>query len=464
MFDHWKKSRKYISVALILAMSLMVFGCKKKVSDFPSVPAPTTSEETEITETTETSVVRSVDKLKAALPYDQTTVNYLVKLYYAKTNGYWNADDTGLNVDLEYLDSLAAPFSVETVYVPDDGISLDTLAGFGTERPDIFLVNDLNGAVEHGYCADLSSTLSENSLVSPDNVYIGTVLSLVKDHKQYGIPHYCSIPLIFGNVDYIPEGETLDFRCSVDDLEDYIVSIKDNADEDTVVFSRGYQLIPYITSYDNSNEMVNSYLLNSEYSSDKTRAQAELNTVVDLVGNYYVDGVFKNSNEDGSDPVYSRNCALWIASSAELSLWSSYYPGKLYFVQVPSFKASDKSVPYVTVYPLCVSNNSSNIDLASNFAAFISLDTDALLLIDRLEHKVGYLPVVSATSVWDTKIADESFGYIASVYENEMDEAVYCPNVTNNVLRDTVELKLMDCYNDIEAEEFNLSLAEIYEN
>lgn len=464
MLDLRKKSRKYISVALIFALSLTVFGCKKKASDFPSVPTPTTTEETVISETTETSVAPSVDKLKVALPYDQTTVNYLVKLYYAKNNGYWDADDTGLNIDLEYLDSLPAPFSVDSVYVPDDGISLDTLSGFGSDRPDIFLVNDLNGAVEHGYCADLSSSLSENSLVSPDNVYVGTVLSLVKDHKQFGIPHYCSIPLIFGNADYVPSGEPLDFRCSIDDLEDYMVSIKENADEETVVFSRGYQLVPYFTSYENSNEMINSYLLENEYSSDKYKAQSELNTVVDLVGNYYVDGIFANSNEDGSDPVYSRNCALWIASSSEISLWSSYYPGKLYFVQMPSLKASDKSVPYLTVYPLCVSSNCDNVDLASDFAAFISLDTDALLLTDRLEHKVGYLPVVSSAGVWDTKIADESFGYIASVYENEMNDVVYCPNVTNNVLRDSVELKLMDCYNDNEAEEFKLSLADIYEN
>ena len=209
---------------------------------------------------------------------------------------------------------------------------------------------------------------------------------------------------------------------------------------------------------------MNSYLLSDEYSVNKSRAQNELDTVVDLVGKYYAEGIFRNSNEDGSDPVYSRNCALWIAPSSEISLWSSYYPGKLYYLQIPSFKASDKAVPYLTVYPLCVSSDSDNIDLASDFAAFISLDTDALLLTDRLEHKVGYLPVVSVNGVWDTKIADESFGYIASVYENEMNNAVYCPNITNNVLRDTVELKLMDCYNDIEAEEFKLSLADIYEN
>ena len=248
MLDLWKKSCKYISLILIFALSLMVFGCNKKTSDFPDVPSPTTSEETETTVTTESSVVPSVDKIKVALPYDQSTVNYLVKLYYAKNNGYWDADDTGLNIDLDYLNSLSVPFSVETVYVPDDGISLDTLAGFGTERPDIFLANDLNGAIEHGYCADLSSSLSENTLMSPDNVYMGAVLSLSQDFKQYGIPHYCSVPLIFGNADYIPDGKDFDFRCSVDDLEGYIASINDNVDEDTVVFSRGYQLVPYITS------------------------------------------------------------------------------------------------------------------------------------------------------------------------------------------------------------------------
>jgi len=464
MLDMMRIIRKLVAVVLIAATVLCMISCKKKASEFPQVPPPSTSETSEVTEVTETSEDPEITKLMVALPYEASTVNYLFKLYYAKNNGYWNPDYSGLTVDLGYLDSINVPISFESVYVPDDGVSSVTLTNWGSTRPDIFLVNDLDEAVNSGYCADISDAMSDSMLLTSDKFYVGSITCLYKDGALYGVPHYCSIPLIYGNEDFAPEGKSLNFRCTLNELKDYISAIRDLEYEDVVVFARGYQLIPYITSAKNDNGIVNSYMLESEYKADKDLSQAKLDNVIAMIGEFYDDGTFVNSNPDDSDPVFSRNCAMWIASSTDLSLWSNYYPGKLYYAQIPTFEYNDKSIPYLTVYPLCVSSTSKNIDLASDFAAFISLDTDALLLIDRLEDKVGYLPVVTSPNVWDIKIADETFGYIASVYENEMDNAVYCPKVINNDLYDLIELKLSDCYNIDEEELYELNLADIYGN
>ena len=135
-------------------------------------------------------------------------------------------------------------------------------------------------------------------------------------------------------------------------------------------------------------------------------------------------------------------------------------------MQIPSFSSSNTSIPYLTVYPLCVSSNSKEQQLAADFAAFVSLDRDALLLINRLEPKLGYLPLVYSSEVWDQKISDPQFGYIVSVYENMMPEAVYTPNVIDNKLCNTIESKLFACYNELQEtdESYIISLSDIYEN
>ena len=131
-------------------------------------------------------------------------------------------------------------------------------------------------------------------------------------------------------------------------------------------------------------------------------------------------------------------------------------------MQIPSFENSDETVAYVNLYPLCVSSSAENLDLASEFAAFISLDPDARLLINRLENKVGFLPLIRSERVWDELKTDESFGYVVSVYESAMDKAVYTPNIIDKNLYDSIEQRLIDCYN-VDDGNYELNLVEIYE-
>ena len=455
-----------VNVLLLLGFSFSMTACKTKTSEFPSIPDPSEESVTESVVETEPSVEPKHTKLTVALPYDSSTISYLFKLYYAKNEGLMADNLDGLNVDLEFLDSVSVPISVENVYVPDDGVSYETAKNWGEDAPDIYLTKDLKGTVDGGLCLPLNDYLYSNELLDADNVYSSSIFSCMYDGSLYAIPHYCSIPMIYGNLDYVESGSDIDFKCSYDELFKHIDSIKEGIGEDDVLFYKGYQLLPYMTSYDNENDKANSFMLDLEYKNDSSKAQKDLEPLLSIIGDRYNDGSFKNFNEDGSDPVISRNCALWISSSSELSLWSSYYPNKLYYMQITSFSSSNTSIPYLTVYPLCVSSNSKEQQLAADFAAFVSLDRDALLLINRLEPKLGYLPLVYSSEVWDQKISDPQFGYIVSVYENMMPEAVYTPNVIDNKLCNTIESKLFACYNELQDtdESYIISLSDIYEN
>lgn len=453
------KFKTYICTAVVLAIAISTVSCSSKTSEFPSLPSPVASETSEIIITESESADPVYYELTVALPYDEQTVNYLFKLFYAKNNGYWNESDTGLSVSLEYLDSLKTASSITALYVPEDGVSVDTIAQWGSDRPDVFLTNDYKGTIEKGYCAPLDDVLYDDPLFDAENIYVSSVAELMYNGNLYGVPHYCSVPLIFANKDFV--GEDADFKCSISELDNLFEKVENEAPEGTVVFSKGYQLVPYITSANNAEE-ANSYMLKAEYKSNRSSSQSSLDKAVEYVGDLYDKGVFVNSNEDGSDPVLSRNCAMWITSSSDLTLWSDYFPGKLSLMQIPSFENSDETIAYVNLYPLCVSSSAENLDLASEFAAFISLDPDARLLINRLENKVGFLPLIRSERVWDELKTDESFGYVVSVYESAMDKAVYTPNIIDKNLYDSIEQRLIDCYN-VDDGNYELNLVEIYE-
>ena len=126
--------------------------------------------------------------------------------------------------------------------------------------------------------------------------------------------------------------------------------------------------------------------------------------------------------------VYSRQAALWADSSANVRAWADYYPGRLYLLHLPCDDATNTGVPYISTYSLCVTKDSANSGFAAEFAAFISFDPDAQMLIYRLEDMTGLMPLTRNDSVWDLISEDELFGHMASDIRQTMDNAVYCPS------------------------------------
>lgn len=453
---------KKLSVSLLLvSLVLTVFGCSSKDSEFPSIEPPITSVSNSIVEETETDSVTENYKLTVALPYSEETVNYLFKLYYAKLNGMLSDDETGSSISLDFLDSISTPYSIEVIYVPDKGTSASSISSFGDSAPDIFLTNELDVCVSNGLCRSLNDYCSVNPLFDADNVYYDPMMACVYSENLYAVPHYLSIPLIYGNSDFVSESDRSDFKISLNDLHRIITNTHDANGEEVVCINSAVSLIPYISSAFDENSANASYMLYELYNSNPELAEACFDDTYEFVLDLYQNGYSLDKNDDGSLPVISRNAALWIADSSEISYYSEYYPNRLFIMQMPSELDANTTIPYVSVYPLCVSKYSLVPQLAADFASFISLDSDAILLLNRLEGKSGFLPVVSNSVVWDAYISNEVFGYVASVYETEMGNSVCSFDVINSHLNSEI-INVISSADFNDSEEINIDLVDIY--
>ena len=163
-----------------------------------------------------------------------------------------------------------------------------------------------------------------------------------------------------------------------------------------------------------------------EYSADPEASLGIIIDSADYVRGFY-DDALTNDVTVGADPVYSRTAALWVDSSANANAWAEYYPNSLYLLHLPCDDVTNAGVPYISTYSLCVSMGSENSSFAAEFAAFISFDPDAQLLIYRLENMTGLMPLTRNETVWDLISEDELFGHMASDFRQTMDNAVYCP-------------------------------------
>ena len=100
-----------------------------------------------------------------------------------------------------------------------------------------------------------------------------------------------------------------------------------------------------------------------------------------------------------------------------------------------AWTASSKTgIPYLRSYSLCVSNECADKSFAVNFAAFISYDEDAQMLIHRLENMEGLMPLVRSSKVWNMAANEGAFGNMATDYRQTMDNAVYCPGSFDNLI------------------------------
>jgi hypothetical protein len=131
------------------------------------------------------------------------------------------------------------------------------------------------------------------------------------------------------------------------------------------------------------------------------------------------------------DPRLSSRVAMWVGNSSDVSHWTLNQAYTLSIAQIPSVDSDKKSRLALTVYPLCISSKSKNPQLACDFASFIALDEDAILLSARLEKLDGLLPVVSSNAVWESVCLPQTFGEELLLLHDKVSDAYYVP-VTNH--------------------------------
>lgn len=418
---------KIVSVVLSLCLFLVSFtACKKKDSSFPELSYPDIS--SEISETIESTIVNDnqvlgLTEFTVALPYSEYTIDMLLRLYFAKQQGLFSEDMTGKDVTLEFLDSIEVPWVVHSILTPSDGISYNSVSSYQSNGrlPDIMLVSDLDSFADSNLIAPLNSNVANSHYFNSSNINSQAIISNIDNGVIYGIPHYMSIVLLAGNLDFQPNELTLSFRPELDEFTTYMSSIYEEheEDEDFVVFPRAYELMPYLSSAFNSDQ-VTPYFFNDDGEMFEGSDDA-----VQYVQSIYDEGY--SSMGGSTDSRFSRTSAIWLVSSAEVPMWSDYYLGNLYFTLLPCSDNSSEALLYSSVYSVCVSNACENRDLAADFASFISLDSDALELILRLEPQSGYFPVVNNADVWDLVYGDIYLGTEAIVIQQYISNSVVSP-------------------------------------
>ena len=428
---------KRVFFPIFLSCSVLLCGCTSDGKTFPSIPEETTyasafSEPAE----SETSV-SSVEELTVALPYSDDTIKCLSEMFYAKNNGTWNSAETGATVAVSYLDSINTNYVVNNIGVSDEGASLDNYNTWTADGavPDVFLASDSKAFYDKNLTMELNDELAvsdyiDSSATEPSCLEFNSVSGV-----YYGIPHYSSAIILMGNNDFIPESGSLPAQYTLSDLYDYLGAI-DSRYEDAVPFASAYELTPYIGScFDTSSPSFMTY-------DEECRSS-------DYVKSLYDAGYSSTDStaaSDASNPVYTRNAALWLETSAHIGTWSEYYPSKLYLMRLPAAENTDSVSLYLQNYALCIAKDTDNPDFAAKFAEFISFDPDAVQLIYRLEDMTGFLPVIKDEDVWDIVNDNDSFGALSSGIEHLMNEAVYCPGSYDNSIYRSVNNYLSGYY------------------
>ena len=98
----------YQITAAIICCSLFcsfMCSCSNNYDTFPELSFESLTSDEEVQSDVTIPSDSEIYSITVALPYSYETVDYLVKLYYVKTNDLMPDDENGMNIDLDYLNA-----------------------------------------------------------------------------------------------------------------------------------------------------------------------------------------------------------------------------------------------------------------------------------------------------------------------------------------------------------------------
>ncbi len=382
--------------------------------------------------------------LKVAAPISNDTAQYLARLYTLKESGEWNVQQSGSTVSLDVLDATIPSFSVEILQTPSTGATEDTILQWKDSGfvPDIICTDALSKLMENGDILPLSDYAASNSLYLPTSVYTPMLDTCSIDDLLYGIPYSASAQILYVNMNVLEASgvDSVPFNLDLDTLTSISEAVRVTSTEETPLeeqkfaFYKASDLLSFLpSSFSNKTGwlMFNGKSFNFSAGSFKD--------TVTFLRSYVAAGYSVESltPEDQAlafsslDPRLSNRVAFWSGSTSEVSLWSENQAYTLSIARIPAENAETDSRLALTVYPLCISSETESPQLACDFASFIALDEDAVLLSARLENREGLLPVVSSSAVWNAICLQQTFGEELLLLKDKVPEAYFNP-VTNH--------------------------------
>ncbi len=447
-----KAFRNRLFIRMIIAMSVISFAvnvsaCSANDSPFPEIPKTTADNSSTASPTIDTSSSEPYQYpiIKLAAPVSAETADYLVKLYEAKKSGLLSDGITGLNVSLEFLDSIETSFGIEVYTTSSTGASVDSYDNWAQSGtvPDIILSDSLSQLAEDNKIIPLNDLLADNRLLLPSNTYINFINNLSIDNKQYGIPYSASVEVLFVNNEVLSAAglSQMSFETDLETINNISEAVALLNNEDTLPenrvlpFYQVRELIPYLpSSYDPDS----GYFMFDDGIPDFKNESFKKSIIFlreYLSKGYSVDGLSEEEKFEtfGTlDPILAKRVAMWVGNSEEISRWANYMPYTISIVQIPSLIPGEYSPSAITVYPLCISGQSVHQELATDFASFIGLDKDAVLLRLRLEKGEGFIPVIRASAVWEYAFSELKFGSSLFKLREQINTSYFSPAISDH--------------------------------
>ncbi len=428
----------FLSFVLIVSCLFSV-GCHKSTNSYPSVLVSEISSDVE-TQVSSSLISSESYEISIASPLSYETCMYIAKLYVAKSQGLLGEGVTGDTVDLGYLDSIDLPFILKVYGTGDTGCNITTLNQWESEGelPDIFLTEEFDQVVSCGYASPITFYLADNTLLSADRTYANMISSFFVNQEQYGIPYQTAAAILYCDMEVLNRAgvSAVSFQQSKRSIEELLLKVSMLNEKEKVVlpFYMAESMLPYLPCSVYSSPYLSA-------ASDLDRKSRAYTDALEYTRSLVRNGLCYESYSkeeldilfDGMSPLLSRKVGVWAGTTDELPRYDNYMPNTLNLMQYPSSEEDTYSAPLLISYPLCISSHCERPKEACDLAVFFAMDEDALLLTSRLQNREGYLPSISATSVWKSVTGRQKYGMYLIQYMELMEEAIYIPSVSNSL-------------------------------
>jgi|GEM_PF-728220 len=476
------KNLRHFIMALVLVCSIFLTSCTSKPdSEFPDVSFPDGTQDTETSDSTsETSEqITESDKpfIRVAAPISSENAKLLALLFTAKRHGLLPEGETGATVSISFLRTLEPEFYIESLQTPSTGATYDMTSSWIRDdvAPDIIFANSLSQFYRNGALLPLSDMLASSPYLAPDHIYTEMLSTCSYDDTLYAIPYAASAEIIFWNNELLTTAgeDFLPFEISLPQMEEITSQVLtlnevtkseennekqedaegDEPSETDMTLSKlvyaFYDPSSLLVTLPYSFDPNSAWFLHNESGFDFESGVFH-QTVTSLrslaaTPEFCVETLDEAAREAAfgmMDPRISGRVAAWCGNTQDIVYWTSTLPD-IDVSRIPSQQYAGLSPLALTVYPICVSSQTELPKLASEFAAFLALDSDAILLTDRLENREGFLPVVNSDTVWRIVFENKNFGDELLTFKAYMPEAIYNPQTNDQEISNRMNTLLL---------------------
>ncbi len=429
------KQRLIINFVMIV-LSFFAFICglsscsSNKSINFPAVSYNKTTSRTSTTSKEEVELKVSSGNIKVALPISSECLRYLSLMYVGKISGIFNdtkSDTNGLNIKLDSLETYNVGLTMTLQPVDSEGLTNEEISVMSQSKtlPDIYLVKNMNYLSANKIAAANLNTSFLDFYLNVNTVYPTMFNNSLDDTNISSLPYYASVKMLFMNQRIWSESKVQNPYLLKESLafNDIVALSKgiNNPKNGTYAwmdlkllsaflpsgikpYPRGYEYSDRKFNFDNGSFYSSISLLKKIAAESKTMETLGKDQITKLYGN--------------NDPVKIGKVAFWLDESSAIENWASDPVNKVVRYPVPYV---DKLTIPLSVVNIAVNSNSILLEDAVRFAAFISLDKNALLFRSRYKDPDGYIPPLNDKAIWDNLVTKQYRGSELYLYRDMME-------------------------------------------